>query len=352
MAHYNCNHRCCKSAKVNRGSASYCRKYSHDVCIYRTDDSLTRHSFCRARKGISVYATRPNFITLFSLLVAAVQPARIVAQTPVTLRIGLITRPGPAPSAASVARGVQLGAAEAEATASLFGGGVALFEESSDGTAQSAATRLLSQRKIQVLIGSSAEDADALSRFAESHGLIFFNAASRASTLRTTCRRHTFHVEASDSMYVSAAGRGAAGAGSAVLWAPSLEKYGASQINERFQARYHLPMDGSAWAGWITVKIAAEAALRARSTGAATLLSYLEASSTSFDGHKGWPLSFRSRDHQLRQPLYVVVRSPQLPAPSFREVPQLSSLGAAGANARLLLEQIMPRTESCVRNRT
>jgi ABC-type branched-subunit amino acid transport system substrate-binding protein len=298
-----------------------------------------------------VYATRQNFITLFSLLVAAVSPAKAVAQTPLSLRIGLVARPNPAPSAASIARGVQLGAAEAEATASLFGGSVALFEESFAGTAQYAAMRLLSQRKVQVLIGSSPEDADALSRFAESHGLIFFNAASRASILRTACRRHTFHVEASDSMYATAAGRGAAGAGSAVLWSPSLEKYGASQINERFRARYHLPMDGSAWAGWVAVKIAAEAALRARSTGAGALLSYLEASSTSFDGHKGWPLSFRSRDHQLRQPLYVAVRSPQLP-PSFREVPQLSSLGAAGANARQLLEQIMPRTESCVRNRT
>lgn len=252
----------------------------------------------------------------------------------------------------SVARGVELGAAEANATATLFGGSVLLFQESAEGTAESAAKKLLSERKVQVLIGSSPSDADALSRFAEKNGLIFLNTASRSSVLRVACRRYTFHVEASDSMYAGAVRRSAPRTDSAFLWASSLEKYGASQINERFRARYRLPMDGSAWAGWVAVKIAAEAALRARSTRSAALVTYLEAPSTSFDGHKGWPLNFRPSDHQLRQPLYVAVRPSENPSTGFREIPPLSALSAAGANASNLLDQLMPRAQSCVRGRT
>ena len=49
-----------------------------------------------------------------------------------------------------------------------------------------------------------------------------------------------------------------------------------------------------------------EAFLRARSTESAALLAYLERPGTRYDGHKGWQLSFRRWDHQLRQPLYRV----------------------------------------------
>jgi hypothetical protein len=37
-------------------------------------------------------------------------------------------------------------------------------------------------------------------------------------------------------------------------------------------------------------------------------LAVLDKTTTQFDGHKGAPLSFRSWDHQLRQPLYAVAR--------------------------------------------
>ena len=250
-----------------------------------------------------------------------------------------------------MSRGVQLGAAEAKQTAKLFGGDVLLFEELASGTSEAAAARLLSRRKVQVLIGASAEDADALSRFAETNGLLFFNAASRSSALRAACRRHTFHIEASDAMYASAARLAVerdTAAAATVLWAGSLEKYGASQINDRFRNRFHLPMDGRAWAGWVAVKIAAEAALRAKSTRPSALLAYLEAPSTSFDGHKGWPLSFRRADHQLRQPLYVSARGARSAAPGVKDVPQLNALSASGAEASQLLDQLMPSTGNCV----
>ena len=65
-------------------------------------------------------------------------------------------------------------------------------------------------------------------------------------------------------------------------------------------------MDGPAWAGWMAVKALWEASLRARSADPIELRSYLERPATRFDGHKGWPLSFRPWDRQLRQPLYLV----------------------------------------------
>ena len=290
-----------------------------------------------------MYGTRQNLIVISVLLLVATAP-ELAAQRPPTLRVGLVTRVKPSIAAASVSRGVELGAAEAKQTATLFGGDVLLFEESTDANAEPAAAKLLARRKVQVLIGSSAEDADALSRFAEKHGLIFFNTSSRAPALRNACRRSTFHVEASDSMYVNAArraGRIAPAAASTLLWAGSLEKYGASQINDRFRSRYHSAMDGSAWAGWVSVKIAAETALRAKSARPSALLAYLESPSTSFDGHKGWPLSFRSSDHQLRQPLYVVL-SPASPGESITEVPALGTLASSGANANQLLDALMP----------
>ena len=273
------------------------------------------------------------------------------AQAHTALRVGFVASANPSDSVAtSILRGVRLGAAEARQTANLFGGDVLLFEETSAGDPLSAANKLLARRQVQILIGSSATDAEALSRFAESRRLIFFNTASRAPALRDACRRYTFHIEASDAMYDNALKRGAVpgevGTERAVLWSPVLERYGASQVNDRYRAKYAAGMDGSAWAGWVAVKIASEAALRAHSAKADAILSYLESPATTFDGHKGWPLSFRSSDQQLRQPLYVLQR-PGQPADAMRErdVPELRELATSNtASASRILETLMPKS--------
>jgi hypothetical protein len=179
---------------------------------------------------------------------------------------------------------------------------------------------------------------DALSRFAESHGVIFMNVVSRKQAIRLACRSLTFHVEATDEMYnvarqlgTTASGRSApvkaSRSDSVALWTASLRRFGAEQLNARYRARYSGAMDGGAWAGWMAVKAASEAALRVRPTNATVLRDYFESASTRFDGHKGWPLSFRRNDHQLRQPLYIVAKPlrPGTPmAPS--DVPDLGSV--------------------------
>jgi ABC-type branched-subunit amino acid transport system substrate-binding protein len=269
------------------------------------------------------------------------------------LRIGLVvpTDGREITPVTSVAKGVRLGAAESNQTATLFGGDVRLFEE--HGSAQSAAVaaqRLLSNRKVQILIGASPSDADALSRFAEAHHILFLNTGSREQNLRAACRRFAFHVEATDAMYANAGSLQRAGSterassrqagkaavfDSVVLWGPTLERFGASQINDRYRDKYHEGMNGNAWAGWAAVKIAADAALRAQSVQPSKLLAYLESPSSEFDGHKGWPLTFRRSDHQLRQPLYIVVTSNGAgrPVQSLRDVPELRAARDAAVSS-------------------
>jgi ABC-type branched-subunit amino acid transport system substrate-binding protein len=295
------------------------------------------------------------------------------AQQHVQLRIGLITAGGAAAHAeASIARGVRLGAAESKQTAQLFGDDVQLFEAAGAGaTAVAAAGRLLSVNRIEILIGASAADAEALSRFSEAHRILFVNAASRSQSLRSACNRHTFHVEATDAMYSNAETQGhvapspsrsvvarspGAKNDSVVLWSSMLERFGASQINDRYRAKYATGMNGGAGAGWAAVKFGAEAALRARSASPAQLLTYLEAPTTQFDGHKGWPLTFRLGDHQLRQPLYVVA-APSAGAvkSSVRDIPDLhahlfsnsSSDRGGRASDRILDSLASPAARDC-----
>ncbi len=90
------------------------------------------------------------------------------------------------------------------------------------------------------------------------------------------------------------------------LWHHKLFRYGAEQLNHRFRDRSNRPLEAWGWASWIAVKILAETVLRAGTVDASELVQFLERDSAQFDGHKGKRLSFRSWDHQLRQPLYLV----------------------------------------------
>lgn len=69
--------------------------------------------------------------------------------------------------------------------------------------------------------------------------------------------------------------------------------------------RFGKPAEASAWANWAAVKLVTEGALRSASVAPPALIKYLEGP-LAFDGHKGKALTFRSWNHQLRQPLYIV----------------------------------------------
>ena len=267
------------------------------------------------------------------------------------MRIGLIA---PADSSAnSIIRGVRLGVTEANQTSRLFSSDVTLFEARGRGDrALAAAASLLATRHVQILIGASPDDSDRLAQFAESRGVLFLNVASRRPALRSACRRFTFHIEASDGMYAAALrlarGKTASVAPSvAVLWAPNLVRFGASELNKRYLAATATTMDGPAWAGWAAVKMVAEAALRTHSSAPSSLTSYFESVPTQFDGHKGWPLSFRLSDHELRQPLYVRSETSE-GATLYQDIPDLRALtgdGMAG-NANRILDGLAAGTNT------
>lgn len=214
------------------------------------------------------------------------------------------------PDAASAARGVTLGVEEAARTGELVGRRIELVTADS----LEEAAHLAVDRGPAALIGGFDDGrCEVLVDLAHRTGVLVMNVGCRADEWRAeACERNVFHVEASESMYADAlAARGEDGEvpASAALWHPSLERFGAAQLNDRFRARFAGEMDGAAWAGWMAVKVLWEASLRARTVESAGIRAYLERDATQFDGHKGWPLSFRAWDHQLRQPLYLAAPS-------------------------------------------
>ena len=87
-----------------------------------------------------------------------------------------------------------------------------------------------------------------------------------------------------------------------VEWDPSLTRYGASEVNERFEHRFGTRMTPDGWRGWMAVKALADAGLRA-APGSDRCRALAEA---RIDGHKGRALTFDRRTGELSQPLYVV----------------------------------------------
>ncbi len=103
-------------------------------------------------------------------------------------------------------------------------------------------------------------------------------------------------------------------------WSWTWERYGAPQVSHRFARRFSRNMEGNDWAAWIAVR-ALDDAIResnARTTQAAD--AYLLGPSMNIDGAKGPPMSFRSWDHQMRQPILLATADAVIadaPMPGF-----------------------------------
>ena len=220
--------------------------------------------------------------------------------------------------------GVDLGMDEAARAATLLGGAIELVSRVSGAR---DAIGLIERERLSVVISAASPDETAeLGDAAARHGVALLNASATDDGLRNArCARHTFHVAASDAMRTDAQRLWSAGAshpapradgGEVVLWDARLDRFGAAQLNARFESRFHQPMDSDAWAGWFAVKVAWEASQRAKAVDGGAVAVYLERDATQFDGQKGVPLSFRGWDHQLRQPLYVRERAQRPETPS------------------------------------
>jgi ABC transporter substrate binding protein (PQQ-dependent alcohol dehydrogenase system) len=114
-------------------------------------------------------------------------------------------------------------------------------------------------------------------------------------------------------------------------WHPAHDQWGATQLENRFEAMAHRFMTARDFAAWTAVRAVGEAATRTQSGDYAKIRDYLLSDDLSIGVFKGVGANFRAWDHQLREPIllaapYTVVSvSPQ---PEFlHPVSNLDTLG-------------------------
>lgn len=88
-------------------------------------------------------------------------------------------------------------------------------------------------------------------------------------------------------------------------WARAHEQWGASQLQNRFKARFHRPMLPRDHAAWAAVRAVGEAATRTRSADPAAIAAFLRGPAFALDVFRGRPASFRPWDGQMRQPMLL-----------------------------------------------
>jgi ABC-type branched-subunit amino acid transport system substrate-binding protein len=114
----------------------------------------------------------------------------------------------------------------------------------------------------------------------------------------------------------------------AVEWEPTIDAYGARELNARYLIRWGEQMEGSAWATYQSVKILYEAATFSSSTAPKDVLAYMTAPDSVFDVYKGIGTSFRPWDRQLRQSLFLdkidgTATDPKLMGQLVGELPEI-----------------------------
>ncbi|NUB09072.1 ABC transporter substrate-binding protein [Azospirillum sp. Vi22] len=88
-------------------------------------------------------------------------------------------------------------------------------------------------------------------------------------------------------------------------WHRAHESWGAAQLQSRFKAAAQRTMSPRDHAVWAAIRAVGEAATRTRSTDPAALAAYIRGPDFTLAAFKGVPLSFRSWDGQLRQPVLL-----------------------------------------------
>jgi ABC transporter substrate binding protein (PQQ-dependent alcohol dehydrogenase system) len=99
-------------------------------------------------------------------------------------------------------------------------------------------------------------------------------------------------------------------------WIWSWDRHGAPQLNKRFLRKAKRWMTAYDWSAWMAIKTIGEAVQRTNSSEIKVISDYLLGNEIILDGFKGYPLSFRDWNRQLRQPVFltttnwVVARAP------------------------------------------
>lgn len=194
------------------------------------------------------------------------------------------------PAGAAVQDGAQLGAEEARHTARLFDRTFDLTVSRVANIAEAvAATRDAAARRSSAVVGgvtgplANAIAGAATIPFLEVRSLDDAGVPVEDGRYRLTPARAQL-----------AAAVGNRKGARAVVWHPRLRRYGAAELNERFEENTGRQMHSDAWSGWLAMKLIVESALRDRDLAAMRI-----------DGHKGVVLHFDAH-RVLQQPLYLV----------------------------------------------
>lgn len=116
-----------------------------------------------------------------------------------------------------------------------------------------------------------------------------------------------------------------------VTWDKVVEQWGAAQLQSRFRDLASRDMAPRDYAAWAAMRALAEAVTRTGSDEAASLRAYLLSDGFELGGFKGRPLSFRTWNGQLRQPIPLVsdrALVAQAPLPGYlHQHTELDTLG-------------------------
>ena len=114
-------------------------------------------------------------------------------------------------------------------------------------------------------------------------------------------------------------------------WSEVIERWGAAQLQSRFEALSGRPMRADDYAAWAAMRSVGEAVTRTGSAEAATLRSYMLSDQFELAGFKGRALSYRDWNGQLRQPIPLVTDRAMVaiaPLPGFlHQQTELDTLG-------------------------
>jgi ABC transporter substrate binding protein (PQQ-dependent alcohol dehydrogenase system) len=91
----------------------------------------------------------------------------------------------------------------------------------------------------------------------------------------------------------------------AVAWHRSYEQYAGTQMQHRFERFAKRVMTERDYSAWIAVRAVGEAVTRSGKSDVADIRAYILSDAFTVAAFKGEGLSFRSWDHQLRQPLLI-----------------------------------------------
>ncbi|GFO72105.1 hypothetical protein BJAS_P2079 [Bathymodiolus japonicus methanotrophic gill symbiont] len=101
----------------------------------------------------------------------------------------------------------------------------------------------------------------------------------------------------------------------ATSWHRTHEQWGAVQIQNRFKALANRQMQERDYAAYLAVRAIGEAVTRTKKNDAPSIKAYLLSERFKLQGYKGRPLSFRSWNGQLRQPVLLAAPTSLVTAP-------------------------------------